>query len=102
MFYYCNTFYGRHYNFHNGLIKLSCIWYRDSRVEDLVIAGGLVVPVELVEAASEGSQHEEEDEEELGHVDQHASQRDLQRAQVLVRLQRHRNHFFVSINKQRS
>ena len=60
---------------------------RYSRVEDRIIVGALVVPVELVETAGKGCEHEEEDEEELGNVNQHAAQRDLQWAQMLVRLQ---------------
>lgn len=38
---------------------------------------GLVVPVELGEADGEGAEDEEEDEAELGDVDEHAAEADL-------------------------
>ena len=50
------------------------------------LVGGLclVVEVELVEAIGEGQQDQAVDEEELEDVQQHATQRDLQRSQVRV------------------
>ena len=46
-----------------------------------------VVPVELVEAARKRGDDEEEDEQKLADVHQHTAQGDLQRAEVLVRLE---------------
>ena len=41
-----------------------------------------VVPHELVETAAEGDEHQHVDEEELDDVDDHPTQRDLQRTQM--------------------
>ena len=46
-----------------------------------------VVIVQLIEAARERCENEEEDEQELPDVDQHAPERDLQRAQLRVGLE---------------
>ncbi len=48
---------------------------------------GAVVVVELVEAAREGRQHQEEYEEELPNVYQHTPERNLQGTQLRVRLE---------------